>query len=63
MFAPKSLDYYKDLTSGGERKVNLSQEEECVALKIHDYGVDSLSEDEKQVLYRLIGKLKDQIWP
>lgn len=63
MFAPKSLDYYKDLTNGGEVSVNLQQEEACVALKVHDYGVDSLTEKEKQVLYRLIGKLKDKIWP
>lgn len=63
MFAPKRLDYYKDLTSGGEYAVNLSQDEACVALKIHDYGVDNLPDDEKLALYRLIGKLKDQIWP
>ena len=63
MFAPKDLDYYKDLTAGGEINVKLQQDEACVALKIHDYGIDNLSDDEKQVLYRLIGKLKDEIWP
>lgn len=63
MVSPKSLDYYKDLTNGGEVSVKLQQEEACVALKVHDYGVDNLSQEEKQVLYRLIGKLKDEIWP
>jgi len=60
---PKSLNYYMDLTSGGEFHLNLNQDEACIALKVHDRGVDELNEEEKQVLYRLIGKLKDQIWP
>ena len=63
MFAPKSLEYYKDLTTGGEFNVNLKQDEACVVLKIHDYGIDDLNDKEKQVLYRLMGKLKDEIWP
>jgi hypothetical protein len=63
MFQPKSLDYYKDLTDGGEVKVNLTQKEACIALKVHDYGVDGLTDDEKQTLYSLIGKLKNQLWP
>lgn len=63
MFAPKPLDYYKDLTSGGQYNVELRQDEACVALKVHDYGIDDLSDEEKQILYRLIGKLKDEIWP
>lgn len=63
MFKPKSLEYYKTLTSGGECAVNLSQDEACVALKIHDYGVDDLTEEDKQVHFSLIFKLKDEIWP
>ena len=63
MFEPKSLEYYAGLTAGGKVEVNLQQDEACVALKIHDYGVEGLDEAEKQVLYRLIGKLKNQIWP
>ncbi|MDH5727390.1 MAG: hypothetical protein OEZ58_00155 [Gammaproteobacteria bacterium] len=60
---PKSLDYYRDLTAGGEYQVNLRQDEACIALKIHDYGIDVLSDEEKQILYRLVGKLKNEIWP
>ena len=63
MFDPKPLGYYKGLTSGGEYRVNLRQDEACVALKVHDYGVDTLNDEEKQALYRLIGKLMDEIWP
>ena len=63
MFSAKPLDYYKDLTIGGQISVKLQQDEACVALKIHDYGIDELTDAEKQVLYRLVGKLKDQIWP
>jgi hypothetical protein len=63
MHPQQSLEYYKDLTSGGEYSINLSQEEACIALKVHDYGVDDLSSDEKQILYQLIFKLKDEIWP
>lgn len=58
-----SLDYYKSLTAGGDVNVSLSQDEACIALKVYDYGIDDLNDEERQVLYRLIGKLKDQIWP
>lgn len=63
MFSPKPLSYYRDLTLGGEFKIDLTQEEACVALKVYDYGVEALSNDEQQILYRFIGKLKDEIWP
>lgn len=35
LFAPKHSDSYKNLTAGGEYTVKLSQDEACVALKIH----------------------------
>lgn len=60
---PKSLGYYKSLTSGVEITVFLREDEACIALKIFDDGIDDLNDEEKQALYRLIGKLKDQIWP
>lgn len=63
IFKPKPLSYYEDLTNGGDVNVSLNTREACIALKVHDYGVDQLSDDEKQALYSLIGKLKDQIWP
>lgn len=59
----KSLDYYRELTAGGDVSVSLRADEACVALKVYDYGVDVLNDDERQVLYRLFGKLKDKIWP
>ena len=59
----QNLDYYKGLTAGGKFSVELNQEESAVILKIHDYGVDQLSDEEKQLLYRVIGKLKDEVWP
>lgn len=59
----KGIDYYKDLASGGDRTIGLTQEEECVVLKIHDYGLTALSESELHLLYRVVGKLKDEIWP
>jgi len=60
---PKPLEYYKSLTSGGEFNVSLSEDEACIALKVFDDGIDDLSDEERQALYRLIGNLKDQIWP
>jgi hypothetical protein len=63
MFAPKPLSYYKDLTTGGEFKARLSQDEACAVLKCYDYGVDTLDEDEKQLIHSIMGKLKDEIWP
>jgi hypothetical protein len=63
IFTPKDLDYYANLTHGGQFQIALNQSEACIALKVYDYGADNLSDDEKQALYSLIGKLKDQIWP
>ena len=60
---PKSLDYYTSLTRGGDVTVSLREDEACIALKVYDYGIDDLNDEERQALYRLIGKLKDQIWP
>lgn len=59
----KHREQYESLTNGGEVKLTLTQAEACVALYIHDYGVEYLGNDDKQTLYTLIGKLKDQIWP
>lgn len=63
IFKPKPLSYYEGLTDGGEVQVSLNKREASIALKVHDYGVDQLIDEEKQALYSLIGKLKDQIWP
>lgn len=62
-FSPKPLQYYRNLTDGGSYQISLSQDEACVALKTHDYGVGVLTDNEKQMLHSIIGKLKDQIWP
>lgn len=59
----KSLEYYKGLAVGKERTVELSQDEECVLLKAHDYGVRSLNDNELDLLDRVVSKLKDEIWP
>lgn len=62
-FQPKSLDYYSDLTSGGQYTVSLNQDEACVALKVYDYGVNTLNENEVQILHSLMSRLKSEIWP
>jgi hypothetical protein len=63
LLAPKPASHYRDLTQGGHYAVDLNQDEACVVLKVHDYGVDALASDEKTTLHSLIGKLKDQVWP
>lgn len=63
LFKPKLADHYQDLTKGGKFDLELTQEEACVALKIHDYGVDTITDNEKAILHSIIGKLKDRIWP
>lgn len=60
---PKPLDYYADLTAGGALSLTLEQDEACVALKVYDYGHAALTEEEELAFRRLIGKLKDQLWP
>ena len=38
--------------------------EKCEAiLAAHDYGLDALNGDGRQLIEQLIGQLKDQIWP
>ena len=59
----KDKEHYESLTNGGQFQINLDQTEACVALYIHDHGIDHLQNSEKQVLYSIIGKLKDKIWP
>jgi hypothetical protein len=59
----KSLEYYHSLTNGIETTIDLTQDEASVALKIYDYGVEVLNEEEKAQLYRIVSKLKDRIWP
>lgn len=63
MTTPQKLSYYKSLTQGGDCKVNLTQDEACIALKIHDYGVSQISESEQVILHGLIAKIKEEIWP
>lgn len=60
---PSPAEKYRDLTNGGQYQINLNQDEACVALKIHDYGVDTLTSSEKDTLHALIAKLKDEIHP
>lgn len=57
------LPQYSRLTRGGTYQVELNQDEACVALKIHDYGITALRDEETEALYALISKLKDKIWP
>ena len=52
LLQPKPAEHYKDLTNGGAYSVTLDQDEACVALKIHDYGVDTLTDDEKELAPR-----------
>ncbi|MGI0120454.1 hypothetical protein [Zooshikella sp. RANM57] len=54
---------YEELTKGGKYNVELTQNEACLVLKLHDHGIEALSQDEIQLLYNIMAKLKDQIWP
>jgi hypothetical protein len=63
MFKKKDISYYKDLTSGGDFKIHLTQDEACAALKAYDYGVEELDDVGLQLLNSVIGKLKEEIWP
>jgi len=56
-------EHYESLTNGGQFKIELDKREASVVLYIHDYGIDHLQNSEKQVLYSIIAKLKDKIWP
>ncbi|ALS97786.1 hypothetical protein [Lacimicrobium alkaliphilum] len=62
-FKTKPASSYTFLTSGGTYNIKLNKEEACVALKIHDYGVDAITDKERIILHSLIGKLKEKIWP
>jgi hypothetical protein len=61
------LNYYRQLIggSGSQPRVELSPDECAAVLQIHDYGLAAPAQNQEtaQLLYSLIGKLKDQIWP
>lgn len=59
----EKLQHYRQLTQGGKVTINLSQEEAAVTLKAYDEGLNSLEQDERLELDRVIAKLKDKLWP
>lgn len=59
----RATEKYGDLTNGGKATVQLTQEEACAILFVHDYGVQVTSVEDVHHLYTAIAKLKDQIWP
>ena len=63
LFIPKPLDSYFDLTNGGDFEINLSQKEAALILKISDYGLSSLNQEELQDIEKVIFTLKCEIWP
>jgi hypothetical protein len=63
LMQPKSLDYYRGLTSGGDAEANLSQDEAAAVLKAHDHGIEAMGTEERRLLNQVISKLKDSIWP
>lgn len=63
LFKPKDLSYYQNLTAGGDYQVSLNQQQASIILKIHDYGIDALNQDDVQHLYSAVGQLKDCIHP
>jgi len=60
---PKPLDDCSDIAEGGEYSAKLSLRESCLVLKVHGYGVDCLSQEEKDLLHSIFAKSKDEIWP
>ena len=54
---------YTGIAKAGDYKISLTEQEAAVVLKIHDYGIDFLTEDERTELYKVIGNLKTKIHP
>lgn len=47
-----------------ELTVKLSKEEQAMVLAIYDDGLGAVdSEEKREAVYRLVAKLKDEIWP
>lgn len=68
-FARSTLKKYRRLvaTTQGDHKVfngvELDQDQMAVVLQIHDYGIDGITAEEKQLLYSVIAALKNRIHP
>jgi len=63
LFTAKPTEAYFDLTNGGDFEINLSQKEAALILKISDYGLSSLNQEELQDIEKVIFTLKCEIWP
>ena len=62
---PSPLSKYKDLIPPGDSEiaVTLSQEEQAVLLKTHDFGIAMLTSREVGLINSIASKFKDKIWP
>ena len=63
LMQPKPISYYKNFVGRTKINTDLTQEESCVALKVYDYGIECLTDYEISLLYKVFGKLKNNIWP
>lgn len=64
LFAPQPLSYYEEMVkSKNELSITLNKQEAAVALKLHDRGFGELNAEEMQLVYHIIFKIKDELWP
>ena len=67
--ARQDLDYYRDFMRSRHPEdtvfngVELNRDQMAVVLQIHDYGIEGIGAEEKQLLYAVIAELKDHIHP
>ena len=65
----KQNGYYSDfvekmaLSDGATVSVELNADELALVLAVHDNGLKILDQDDIQVLYSVMAKLKEQVWP
>lgn len=57
------MERYLYMVEGGERRIELTAEEEAAILAAYDYGLTNMGEEEIQELHAVLAKLKDQIHP
>lgn len=57
------MSQYQGIAHACTAKLDLREEEAAAILKAYDFGLDDLDNEQRQALYVVLAKLKDQIWP
>lgn len=64
MISKETMARYHHLTTPDlKASLPMTQEQQCVVLRLYDSGPGTLTKDERKVMFEILNNLKDAIWP